>query len=97
VHKTSRCREAFRPARKVSFSTKAIVSIGGAFLPLQVGNNARHPSRWLISTRGAGRVDPRLVFLLRAAARFELVEAGQLCLDEAFDGLIFALCWGGRA
>ena len=38
-------------------------------------------------------VDPRLVFLLRAAARFELVEAGELCLDEAFDDLMAALCW----
>jgi hypothetical protein len=42
---------------------------------------------------GACRIDPRLVFLLRAAARFELVEAGQLCLDEAFDGLMSALSW----
>jgi len=37
-------------------------------------------------------VDPRLVFLLRAAARFELLEAGELRLDEAFDGLMSALC-----
>jgi hypothetical protein len=39
------------------------------------------------------QVDPRLVFLLRAAARFELVEAGELCVDEAFDGLMSALYW----
>jgi hypothetical protein len=37
------------------------------------------------------QVDPRLVFLLRAAARFELFEAGELCLDEAFNGLMSAL------
>jgi hypothetical protein len=34
-----------------------------------------------------GPVDPRLVFLLRAAARFDLVEAGELELGEAIDGL----------
>jgi hypothetical protein len=42
---------------------------------------------------GDSTADPRLVFLLRAAARFELVEAGELCLDEAFDGLMSALSW----
>ena len=48
------------------------------------------------SGENAQEVDPRLVFLLRAAARFELVEAGELCLDEAFDDLMAALCWEGR-
>jgi hypothetical protein len=31
--------------------------------------------------------DPRAAFLLRAAVRFELVEAGAIDLAEAFDGL----------
>jgi hypothetical protein len=39
-------------------------------------------------------VDPRLAFLLRAAARFALVEAGELDLEEAFNGLMSALRWG---
>jgi hypothetical protein len=38
-----------------------------------------------------GPIDPRLVFLLRAAARFDLVEAGELSLDQAFGGLLPAL------
>jgi hypothetical protein len=50
-------------------------------------------SRAKVSGASEWQVDPRLVFLLRAAARFELVEAGELCLDEAFDGLMSALCW----
>jgi hypothetical protein len=37
------------------------------------------------------RVDPRLVFLARAAARFELVKAGAMDIDEAFDGLVVSL------
>lgn len=37
------------------------------------------------------RVDARLVFLIRAAVRFDLVEAGEFSLDEAFDGLMPAL------
>ena len=36
-------------------------------------------------------VEPRLVFLARAAARFELVEAGVMELGEAFDGLLVCL------
>jgi hypothetical protein len=35
-------------------------------------------------------VDPRAVFLLRAAAHLDLFEAGELSLDEAFAGLIAA-------
>jgi hypothetical protein len=35
-------------------------------------------------------VDPRLIFLLRAAARYELVEACAMDLAEAFDGLFDA-------
>ena len=35
-------------------------------------------------------VDPRLVFLERAAARLLLVEAGEIELDEAIDGLVDA-------
>jgi len=36
-------------------------------------------------------VDPRLVFLERASARLLLVEAGEMDLDKAIDGLIDAL------
>jgi hypothetical protein len=36
-------------------------------------------------------VDPRLAFLARAAARFELVKAGVMEIGEAFDGLIACL------
>lgn len=37
------------------------------------------------------QVDARLVFLLRAAARFDLFEAGEMTIDEAFDDLLPAL------
>jgi hypothetical protein len=37
------------------------------------------------------RVDPRLAFLARAAARFQLVEAGELDLETAFNGLVAGL------
>jgi hypothetical protein len=33
-------------------------------------------------------VDPRLVFLARASARLSPVEASEMDLDEAFDGLM---------
>jgi hypothetical protein len=33
------------------------------------------------------RIDPRLAFLARAAARFELFEGGEIGLAEAVDGL----------
>ena len=36
-------------------------------------------------------VDPRLVFLLRASARWDLVDAGEMTLDEAFADLVPAL------
>ena len=35
----------------------------------------------------AGRVDPRLAFLLSCAIRFELVEREEMTLDEAFDDI----------
>jgi hypothetical protein len=35
--------------------------------------------------------DPRLVFLERASARLFLVEAGEMTLDEAFEGLVASL------
>ena len=38
------------------------------------------------------RVDPRLAFLARAAARLALVEAGEMDLDEAYKGLIKSVC-----
>jgi hypothetical protein len=37
------------------------------------------------------RIDPRLAFLARAAARFQLVEAGELDLVTAFNGLVAGL------
>jgi hypothetical protein len=37
------------------------------------------------------RVDPRLAFLARAAACFQLVEAGELDLETAFNGLVAGL------
>jgi hypothetical protein len=41
-------------------------------------------------------IDPRRVFLARAAARLILVEAVEMTLAEAFDGLMpFAERWGG--
>jgi hypothetical protein len=41
-------------------------------------------------------VDYRLVFLARAHARFILVEAGEMDLEDAFEGLIESVCscWG---
>ena len=45
------------------------------------------------------QVDPRLAFLARASARELLVDAGELTIDEAFDGLVPALLkilQGGR-
>jgi hypothetical protein len=35
-----------------------------------------------------GNVDLKLAFLARAAVRFELVEAGEMDIDEAFEGLV---------
>jgi len=35
-------------------------------------------------------VDPRLIFLLGASIRFDMVEAGELSLDEAFADLMSA-------
>jgi hypothetical protein len=37
------------------------------------------------------RVDPRIVFLARAAVRFQLVESGEMDLAEAYDGLVSCL------
>jgi hypothetical protein len=34
------------------------------------------------------QADPRLVFLARASARELLVDAGELTIDEAFEGLV---------
>jgi hypothetical protein len=39
-------------------------------------------------------IDPRLIFLARAAARLDLVETGVMELDEAFDGLVSSLSCG---
>jgi hypothetical protein len=36
----------------------------------------------------APQVDARLAFLLRASVRFDLIELGEMGLDEAFDGLV---------
>src|SRR5262245_60428551 len=40
----------------------------------------------------SGLVDPRLAFLVRAHVRFILVEAGEMSLDEALDGLVEPIC-----
>ena len=37
-------------------------------------------------------IDPRLAFLARAHARFILVEAGQMSLEEALVGLVEPIC-----
>ena len=37
------------------------------------------------------QVDPKLAFLARAAARFELVESGEMDIGEAYDGLVVDL------
>jgi hypothetical protein len=37
-------------------------------------------------------VDPRLIFLARAHARFIMVESGEIDLDEAFGDLIKSVC-----
>ena len=34
------------------------------------------------------QIDPRLAFLLRAAARYELVDAGYMSLGQAINGLL---------
>jgi hypothetical protein len=33
------------------------------------------------------QVNPKLVFLLRVTVRFDLFEAGEMTIDEAFDGI----------
>ena len=48
----------------------------------------------LIAPIAVGKVDFRLAFLARAAARFELVEAGEMDIAEAFDGLVASLRCG---
>ena len=48
----------------------------------------------LIAPIAVGKVDSRLAFLARAAARFELVEAGEMDIAEAFDGLVASLRCG---
>jgi hypothetical protein len=45
----------------------------------------------LTQTAGWSMIDPRLVFLERAAARLALLEAGAMNLEEAFDGLMPAV------
>lgn len=37
------------------------------------------------------QVDPKLAWLARAAARFDLVQVGAMDLDEAFDGFVVDL------
>jgi hypothetical protein len=44
-----------------------------------------------------GKVNAKLVFLARAATRFQLVEAGEMDIDTAFDDLVISLqCSCGR-
>jgi hypothetical protein len=54
----------------------------------------RKTSRYISKHHAANQteaLDPRLIFLERAAARLILVEAGLLELDEAFHGLLASL------
>ena len=37
------------------------------------------------------RVNSKLAWLARASARFELVQSGEMDIDEAFDGLVVYL------
>jgi hypothetical protein len=37
-------------------------------------------------------IDDRLLFLVRARARLILVEAGEMTLDEALEGLVEPIC-----
>jgi hypothetical protein len=62
-----------------------------------IPNNASRASaaatryiRWAITPTVAVSTapDPRAAFLLRAAARWQLVEIGEIDLDGAFDGLV---------
>jgi len=51
----------------------------------------------IVSPVTVDAVDPRLAFLARAAVRFDLVEAGEMELTEAYDGLVCDLpCQCGR-
>ena len=45
----------------------------------------------IVPVIGVGKVDPKLAFLARAAARFKLVEADEMGIDEAFDSLVACL------
>jgi hypothetical protein len=47
-----------------------------------------------VASTASALVDPRLAFLARAHARFILVEAGEMSLDEALDGLLDVLIVG---
>ena len=37
-------------------------------------------------------IDPRIAFLARAHARYILLEAGEISLDKALDGLVQPIC-----
>jgi hypothetical protein len=54
--------------------------------------NAPAPPTSFCTSAESGLVDPRLAFLARAHARFILVEAGEMSLDEALDGLVEPIC-----
>jgi hypothetical protein len=51
--------------------------------------NTEYSNSELISAEP--EIDPRLIFLTRAAVRFDLVQAGEMTVDEAFDGLVISL------
>jgi hypothetical protein len=53
-------------------------------------NGKKYPAK-ITPDPGGKTVDLRAVFLLRAACRFDLYEAGELGLDDAFDPLVPAL------
>jgi len=65
-------------------SPGAVAALGASKiddLGWRVGLKISHPS-----TQGQRRVDRRLAFLACASARFDLVETGEMTLDEAVDG-----------
>jgi hypothetical protein len=51
-----------------------------------------HQARAVGTSTESALVDPQLAFLARAHARFILVEAGEMSLDEALDGLVEPTC-----
>jgi hypothetical protein len=80
-------------------SLKADIAARGVLIPVEYD---RRLPRSLRGARAAAMnvppiaaaeesVDPRLAFLARAAARFELVQCGEMSIDEAYGDLVLDL------